>query len=51
MDKEQQLIELKDEYVRIQGDLEKVESTGNDTTKLQAQLVRIEEEIKALRKK
>jgi septal ring factor EnvC (AmiA/AmiB activator) len=45
MSLEYKLQELKHDYVRVQGDLEKVESTGHNTDKLEAQLHSIEDEI------
>lgn len=45
----QQLAELKLEYIRIQGDIEKLESTGHSIEKLEARLGDIEDELKALR--
>ncbi|GGI40989.1 SE1832 family protein [Mammaliicoccus stepanovicii] len=49
MDLQSQLAELKYDYVRIQNDLEKRESTGNATDMLENQLVQLEEEIKKVR--
>lgn len=45
----QQLSELKYDYIRIQNDLEKRESTGQATDLLEKQLVKIEEEISKVR--
>lgn len=45
MDLEYKLKELKYDYVRVQGDLEKVENTGHNTEPLEKQLVSIENEI------
>lgn len=45
MDLDYRLLELKNEYVRIQGDLEKLESTGNNTSKMEERLEKIEQEI------
>lgn len=45
MDLDYKLLELKNEYVRIQGDLEKLESTGNNTSKMEDRLAVIEQEI------
>ncbi|WP_017547641.1 SE1832 family protein [Salinicoccus carnicancri] len=45
MDLDYKLLELKNEYVRIQGDLEKLESTGNNTSKMEERLAVIEQEI------
>ena len=41
--------ELKMEYIRIQGDIEKLESTGHSIEKLEARLAEIENELKNLR--
>lgn len=49
LDLQSQLAELKYDYVRIQNDLEKRESTGNATDMLENQLVQLEEEIKKVR--
>lgn len=51
MDLNQQLSELKYDYIRIQNDLEKRESTGQATQLLEKQLEQIEEEIKSVRAK
>ncbi len=51
MDLEYKLKELKHDYVRIQGDLEKVGSTGHNTENLEKQLVSIENEIKETKNK
>lgn len=51
MNLEQQLLELKEEYMRIQNDLEKVESTGQTSPKLEEKLVEIEQAIQATRDK
>ncbi|WP_271398387.1 SE1832 family protein [Salinicoccus roseus] len=45
MDLKYRLKELKNEYVQIQGDLEKLESTGNSTSKMEERLSQIEKEI------
>lgn len=50
MDLEYKLQELKHDYVRLQGDLEKVESTGNRTDNLEAQLRETEDEISRIKK-
>ncbi|WP_165980702.1 SE1832 family protein [Macrococcus carouselicus] len=49
MDLKYQLTELKEEYVRIQGDIEKVQSTGNAADKLEVRLIELEEEIRQVR--
>lgn len=46
-----QLLELKQEYVRIQGDIEKMESTGHRPSKLEERLAQIEAQIKDLRER
>lgn len=42
---QQKINELKMEYVRIQGDIEKLESTGHSIVKLEQRLSMIEEEL------
>ncbi len=42
---QQNINELKMEYVRIQGDIEKLESTGHSIVKLEQRLSMIEEEL------
>ena len=49
MNLESKLAELKYDYIRIQNDLEKRESTGQATDLLEKQLVKIEEEISKVR--
>ncbi|ULG72138.1 SE1832 family protein [Macrococcus brunensis] len=49
MDLNYQLTELKHEYVRIQGDIEKVQSTGNSADKLEERLIELEHEIREIR--
>ncbi|MCE5038670.1 SE1832 family protein [Staphylococcus auricularis] len=49
MDLKQQLIELKQDYVRLQDDLDKRESTGQDVDPLIRQLDAIEQQIAELR--
>ncbi|MFD2213346.1 SE1832 family protein [Metabacillus endolithicus] len=39
---QQKIDELKMEYIRVQGDIEKLESTGHSTEKLEARLEEIE---------
>lgn len=51
MDLASQLQELKMDYVRLQGDLEKRESTSQDTDPLVKQLEAIEREIADIRAK
>ncbi|WP_197089676.1 SE1832 family protein [Bacillus sp. SA1-12] len=42
----QKISGLKMEYIRIQGDIEKLESTGHSITKLEERLQEIEAELK-----
>lgn len=49
MDLESRLQELKYEYVHLQGDLEKIESTGQPTQKMTDRLRALEKEIKEVR--
>ena len=49
MELNQQLSELKQDYIRIQNDLEKRESTGQATQMLEKQLEQIEDEISKVR--
>ncbi|WP_180809299.1 SE1832 family protein [Staphylococcus sp. 17KM0847] len=51
MDLAQQLQELKMDYVRLQGDLEKRESTSQQVDPLIKQLEAIEQQIAEIRKK
>ena len=44
------LIDLKSDYARIQGDLEKMEATVGNSAAAEKELVKIEEEMKKLRK-
>jgi hypothetical protein len=44
-----QLDELKMDYLRLQGDLEKLETTGRTTAPLEKQLSTIEEKMKSVR--
>lgn len=46
---EQRITELKMDYVRIQGDIEKLESVGHSPTKAEQMLEEIENELKELR--
>ncbi|WP_273716753.1 SE1832 family protein [Alkalihalobacillus pseudalcaliphilus] len=48
---EAELEELKAEYLRIQFDLEKVESVGRDIGPLEQKLIRVETEIQELNDK
>lgn len=48
---EQRIAELKMDYIRIQNDIEKLESTGHDITKAEQRLSEIENELQELRKK
>ncbi|WP_168714479.1 SE1832 family protein [Metabacillus litoralis] len=45
----QKIDELKMEYIKVQGNIEKLESTGHSTEKLEMKLNEIEEEIKKYR--
>ncbi|KIL72895.1 SE1832 family protein [Bacillus badius] len=45
---ESKIAELKMDYIRVQGDIEKLESTGNTVTKAEEQLIRMENELKEL---
>ncbi|GLY11767.1 SE1832 family protein [Pseudobacillus badius] len=45
---ESKIAELKMDYIRVQGDIEKLESTGNAVTKAEEQLIRMENELKEL---
>lgn len=47
---EQRIIELKSDYARIQGDLEKMEAVVGNSSYGEKALVEIEEELKILRK-
>ncbi|WP_309091274.1 SE1832 family protein [Domibacillus sp.] len=40
--------ELKMDYMRVQGDIEKLESTGNGVSKAEERLVEMEKELKEL---
>ncbi|MET3697892.1 hypothetical protein SAMN05877753_104230 [Bacillus oleivorans] len=54
MDKKQienQIQELKAEYVRLQNDLEKLESVGGNVAPLEKQITEIENELKTLNQK
>ena len=50
MNLEQKLEELKYDYIRLQGDLEKTESTGNSPEKMIAKLHQLEDEMRDLKK-
>lgn len=45
---EYKIRELKMDYIRVQGDIEKLESTGHGTSKAEEMLVSMEEELKEL---
>lgn len=49
MDLESKLQELKYEYVHLQGDLEKIESTGHPNAKMTDRLHDLEQQIKEVR--
>lgn len=42
---EAKLLELKSDYIRIQGDIDKIEAVGGRIMPAEKQLVRLEEEI------
>jgi hypothetical protein len=44
-----QLDDLKIDYLRLQGDLEKLETTGHSTAPLEKQLKTIEENMRSIR--
>jgi predicted nuclease with TOPRIM domain len=46
---EQELEQLKMDYIRIQGDLDKLESVGGNVSPLEKTLARMEEEMARLR--
>lgn len=50
MDLNNELLELKSTYIRLQGDIEKLGSTGNDVSHLEKQLESLENKIKETRK-
>ncbi|WP_198135847.1 SE1832 family protein [Pontibacillus chungwhensis] len=45
---ESQINVVKSDYIRIQGDLEKMESVGGNTEKLEKQLKQLEDELAEL---
>lgn len=45
---ENQINVVKSDYIRIQGDLEKMESVGGNTEKLERQLKQLEDELAEL---
>lgn len=54
MDKKQleaQLLELKSDYVRIQGDMDKLEAIDGRVSSAEEQLIRLESEIAEVHKK
>ncbi|MBF0738117.1 hypothetical protein IR126_08100 [Staphylococcus arlettae] len=51
MDLNSKLAELKDDYIRLQNDLDKRESVNQDTDHLHRQLAQIENEIADIRSK
>lgn len=51
MDLNSKLAELKDNYIRLQNDLDKRESVNQDTDHLHRQLAQIENEIADIRSK
>ncbi|HWO74462.1 MAG TPA: SE1832 family protein [Bacillus sp. (in: firmicutes)] len=48
---EYQIRELKEEYVRLQNDLEKLESVGGNVGPLERQITEIENELRTLNQK
>ncbi|WEG11835.1 SE1832 family protein [Pullulanibacillus sp. KACC 23026] len=46
---EERIAELKMDYIRIQGDMEKLETTGRTVRPLERELKAIEDELKTLR--
>ncbi|KGX93718.1 hypothetical protein N781_00495 [Pontibacillus halophilus JSM 076056 = DSM 19796] len=46
----EQLSVIKSDYARIQGDLEKMESAGGNTTSMERQLETLEQELASLKK-
>lgn len=49
-DLEKKLVELKSDYVRIQGDLDKLSFVGGNVSSAEEQLVRLEKEIAEVNK-
>ena len=45
---EAKLLELKSDYIRIQGDLDKMEAAGGQVSPIEQQLERLEGEISAI---
>ncbi|OES46223.1 SE1832 family protein [Domibacillus iocasae] len=45
---EYKIRELKMDYIRVQGDIEKLESTGHGTSKAEEMLIEMENELKEL---
>ncbi|MGM7636878.1 SE1832 family protein [Bacillus sp. Hm123] len=48
---EYKIAELKMDYIRVQGDIEKLESTGQGISKAEEQLVHMEQQLKELNDK
>ncbi|MCM3159988.1 SE1832 family protein [Metabacillus litoralis] len=48
-DIQQKIEELKMEYIRVQGDIEKLEATGHSIEKLESKLLELEEELSKYR--
>lgn len=48
---EAQLAELKSDYIRIQGDMDKLEFVGGRVSSAEEQLIRLEKEIADLNKR
>ncbi|MGM8211480.1 SE1832 family protein [Virgibacillus sp. W0430] len=47
----EKLAELKSDYVRIQGDMDKLEFVGGRVSSAEEQLIRLEDEIAAINKR
>ncbi|HZG73557.1 MAG TPA: SE1832 family protein [Chondromyces sp.] len=48
---ENKIAELKMDYIRIQGDIEKLESVGRNTSAMEKKLIEMEEQLKELNEK
>ncbi|MRG86286.1 SE1832 family protein [Salinibacillus xinjiangensis] len=48
---EQEIAQLKMDYIRIQGDLDKMESVGGNVSSLEKTLERMEQQLSTLREK
>lgn len=47
---EEELLELKSDYIRIQGDMDKLEFVGGRVSSAEEQLIRLEKEIAEINK-